>query len=234
MLSAAGATVEAWQPPPVGAAMAIWLGCLTADRGRGMKRLVRGQKVDKRAATFLGLSAMPAWLRAIVSPVLETIGQRSMGTSLRFFARGDVASYWQASEALIDYEQAFRHALDQASLDLVLCPAYGVPAVRHGAANDMPVAGAYSLLAPVLGYPSGVVPVTRVREDEESDRVPSRDRVIMTACAAEAGSRGLPVGVQLIGKPWREPVVLRAMQAIEQAAQALPDYPRTPVAVSGR
>jgi fatty acid amide hydrolase len=56
----------------------------------------------------------------------------------------------------------------------------------------------------------------------------------MAARAAEEGSCGLPVGVQLIGRPWQEHVVLAAMQAIERAAQAEPDYPRTPVAVSGR
>ena len=71
MLAAAGATIVPWQPPPVAIALAIWLGCMSADGGRGMKRLVRGEEVDKRAALFLSLSAMPQALRSIVAPLLE-------------------------------------------------------------------------------------------------------------------------------------------------------------------
>jgi hypothetical protein len=55
-------------------------------------------------------------------------------------------------------------------VDLILMPAYAVPAVRHKATINMPFAGTYALLSPILGYPAGVVPVTRVRADEESGR----------------------------------------------------------------
>ena len=119
-------------------------------------------------------------------------------------------------------------------IDLLLCPAYGVPAVHHGASADLPVAGAYSLLAPVLGFPAGVVPVTRVRAGEETDRPQTRDRVEGTARRAEQGSAGLPVGVQLIARPWQEHVALAAMAAIERAARTQPDYPNTPARVTGR
>jgi fatty acid amide hydrolase len=229
ILSAAGARVEKFEPPPVGAALAIWLGCLTADRGRGMKELAHGQKLDKRAAIFLKLSAMPARVRAIVGPLLKAMGQQGMGTTLQFFAKGDVHSYWKSVEAALDYEQAFRRQMR--ALDVVLCPAYGVPAVRHGASADMPVAGAYSLLAPVLGYPAGVVPVTRVRPGEESDRPASRDKVQQAALASERGSAGLPAAVQVIARPWQEHVALAAMRAIEKGARSRPDYPSTPVSI---
>jgi fatty acid amide hydrolase len=233
MLAAAGATIVPWQPPPVATALAIWLGCMSADGGRGMKRLVRGEKVDKRAALFLSLSAMPQALRSIVAPLLELFGQPRMGGTLRLFAPGDAGRYWRMAEAAVDYRHAFHDAMKgSGAIDLVLCPAYGVPAVHHGASADLPVAGAYSLLAPVLGFPAGVVPVTRVRADEESDRPQTRDRVERTARRAEQGSAGLPVGVQLIARPWQEHVALAAMAAVERAARAQPDYPHTPATVT--
>ncbi|HEX9329486.1 MAG TPA: amidase family protein, partial [Reyranella sp.] len=238
MLAAAGATIVPWQPPPVATAMAIWLGCMSADGGRGMKQLVRGEKVDKRAALFLSLSAMPQVLRSIVAPLLEFFGQPRLGGSLRLFAPGDAGHYWRMVEAAIDYRRDFHDAMDRGqgdgAIDLVLCPAYGVPAVPHGASADLPVAGAYSLLAPVLGFPSGVVPVTRVRAGEETDRPQTRDRVERTARRAEQGSAGLPVGVQLIARPWQEHVALAAMAAVERAARAQPDYPHTPAKVTDR
>jgi Asp-tRNA(Asn)/Glu-tRNA(Gln) amidotransferase A subunit family amidase len=48
----------------------------------------------------------------------------------------------------------------------------------------------------------------------------------------ERNSAGLPIGVQLIARPWREDVALAAMQAIETAASGCSEYPRTPVDVA--
>jgi fatty acid amide hydrolase len=85
--------------------------------------------------------------------------------------------------------------------------------------------GAYAPLANVSGFPAGVVPVTRVRADEESDRPASRDQVDKVARETERGSTGLPIAVQAIGRPWRDDVVLAAMARIEAGAMKRPDYP---------
>ena len=45
---------------------------------------------------------------------------------------------------------------------------------------------------------------------------------------ADRNSAGLPVGVQLMGRPWRGDVVLAAMRVIEQAARKTADFPVTP------
>jgi Asp-tRNA(Asn)/Glu-tRNA(Gln) amidotransferase A subunit family amidase len=71
----------------------------------------------------------------------------------------------------------------------------------------------------LLGYPTGVVPFTEVRPDEESARPLSGDPMERIARATEEGSAGLPVGVQVIARPWREHVVLAAMAALEQARE---------------
>lgn len=228
LLAEVGAEVVPWQPPPLATAMALWLGCVTADRGRGLKRLVRGQKVDKRAALFLALAGMPMAVRATVAPLLELLGQRNMASTLRSFAPGDADHYCRMVEAAIDYRSAFLDGMTEHGLDAVLCPPYGVPAVPHGSAMDMPVAGAYSLLAPVLGLPAGTVPVGRVRADEETRRPLTGDRVERAARQAEEGSAGLPVGVQVIARPWEEHVALAIMHTIEQGARQSADYPSNP------
>ena len=131
----------------------------------------------------------------------------------------------------MDFQGRFREALDRAPggpIDLILMPAYAVPAVPHKATINMPFAGSYALLSPVLGYPAGVVPVTRVRPDEESGRKRSFDVVERTAFATDRGSAGLPIGVQLMGRPWRDDVVLAAMRVIEQAARKRSDFPASP------
>jgi fatty acid amide hydrolase len=68
-----------------------------------------------------------------------------------------------------------------------------------------------------------------VREAEELDRPPSRDLVERTAREVEEGSAGLPVGVQVLARHWREDQVLAVMGALEEDFRTRPDYPVTPV-----
>jgi fatty acid amide hydrolase len=76
--------------------------------------------------------------------------------------------------------------------------------------------------------PAGVVSVTRVRPGEESDRLPSTQLSEQTASKVEQGSVGLPVGVQVAARHWREDIVLVVMAAIEEHFQLQPDYPVHP------
>ena len=84
---------------------------------------------------------------------------------------------------------------------LILAPVSATPAFRHGAeridasGRSMSVfhSCSYSQIANVFGLPAAVVPLARTRE-------------------------GLPVGVQLMGRPFEESAVLRAAAAIEKAA----------------
>ena len=231
MLKAAGAQIVPVALPSSLEAMGLWLACVTADRGAGMRATARGGKIDGRAGLMLRLSGMPPALRRLVAGLLSAIGQKGLAGNMRAFASGSVLDYWRAVEAQMDFRARYAAALDAPAggkVDLVLMPAYGVPAVRHGASANMPVAGSYSLLSPVLGYPAGVVPVTRVRAGEETGRAKVSDVVHKTAWEADQGSVGLPVGVQLMGRPWRDDVVLAAMRVIEQAARRGRDFPVTP------
>ena len=101
----------------------------------------------------------------------------------------------------------------------------------HGATRDLGIAGACFALENLLGHPAGVVPVTRVRADEAVPRPASRDWAERAAARCEAGSAGLPVGVRVAARPWREAVALAALGAIEAAVRARGDGFRRPPAV---
>jgi fatty acid amide hydrolase len=68
-----------------------------------------------------------------------------------------------------------------------------------------------------------------VRKDEET-RPASGSRLAKMAAAIDQDSAGLPVGVQLVGRPFEEHTVLAAMIQLEELARARPDFPRTPIA----
>ena len=91
------------------------------------------------------------------------------------------------------------------------------PLCSTGTAARLVAAASPCLLANLVDLTAGVVPVTRVRGDEQSGRAFSFDRVLRTAIQTDIDSIGLPVGVQVIGLNGEpaERTVLDLMAAIE-------------------
>jgi fatty acid amide hydrolase len=117
-------------------------------------------------------------------------------------------------------------------LDVLICPPHATPALPHGASGDFALAGSPSMLWNLCQFPAGVVPVTRVQPDEARRRQP-RDRLERRAAEVDRRSAGLPVGVQVVGYPYQEHVVLAAMIAIEDGLAGEADWPATPHASAG-
>ena len=77
--------------------------------------------------------------------------------------------------------------------DAILCPPCAMDALPHGAtdASDTYSAFSYTFAYNMTGWPAAVV-------------------------RAGTSGRGLPLGVQVVGRPWREDVVLALAAAIER------------------
>ncbi len=228
MLRNCGAQVTAWSPPDVSHAADLYFGILGADGARGFKQALGRDKRDPRIASleFMGGRSRPTL--AVIGGLLKLLGQQGMAGSIRSFGHHDTHHYWQLVEAQMEYQRRFLDALDHSDggpFDVILCPGCALPALTHGASRDVLTTGGYTILYNLLGYPAGVVPFTRVRPGEEVGRAPSRDMVEKTARKVELGSAGLPVGVQVVARPWREHVALAAMRAIEEIASTHEDYP---------
>lgn len=231
MLAGRGAQVLEWRPPDVLQAVDIYYGVLSSDGGATLGGVLRDSQKDPRIAQLLTLASAPAPMLASVRGLLRATGQRRTLEVARNFGQRRTADYWRLVEAQMAYQQRFLDALDRddgGPFDVIICPACAVPAIPHGSSKNLMTAGGYEILYNLLGYPAGVTPVTRVHAGEESPRKRSRDRVEMAARAAESGSAGLPVGVQVVARPWREHVALAAMRAIEEDARKRDDFPTSP------
>ena len=194
--------------------VSLYFGLLSADGTADAVRLLGESVRDSRIARLLALGKTPSWLRAIARPILVAFGQHRtaelVGSIGRRFNRRVLAALGGAGGVC----RAFLREMAAARLDALLCPPHALPALRHGSTRHLAVAASYCFFANVLGVPAGVVPVTRVRAGEESDRSDSRDVVDREAREVERDSAGLPVGVQVSGRPWREDVVLAVMGAL--------------------
>jgi len=228
MLRARGAAVVDLAWDAIARAPAIFNRLLIADRFAGMTRTLGRDPRDPRVRRLELMARTGPRGRAALGLALRLSGRRKAAAEVAACDVYDADGYWRSCEEQLDYQARALAALDAQALDLVLSPPTAFPALRHGATAEVGICGAYACLYNVLGWPAGVVPVTRVRPDEETATARGRDPYDRTAAATERGSAGLPIAVQLAARPHREAVVLAAMAAVEAAARARPDFPAAP------
>jgi fatty acid amide hydrolase len=197
------------------AAAWLHLAILSADGGGDIRRLFAGERPIRAVGRLLRLAGMPRWLRPAVARAARLLGRRIEAEGLLATGPRDEAG----RAALLDARATLLVRLAEAvkGCDALVCPVSALPALRHGTAARLVLAAAPCFLANLCDLAAGAVPVTTVRPDEEAGRIASWDPVLRAAAATDRGSRGLPVGVQVIAPPGGdEATVLEVMRLIEQ------------------
>jgi fatty acid amide hydrolase len=225
-LRAQNTQVDTFTPPDVSEAVGLYISILSADGGAALKHaLVNDQPVQALKGTLQGATLQNA-LRPLLSNIMEVRGQNNLAFLIRNTGRCSAEAYWKLVEARNRYRARFLEALDQGQFDAIICPPVALPAMLHTSSEHLfaAIAG-YAALYNLLGMPAGVIAASRVQSDEESNRKVSKDMADITALEVEQGSAGLPVGVQIVARHWREDIVLAVMATLEEHFRPLPTYP---------
>lgn len=225
-LEARGATIVPLEPPKTLELLKSYFAIASADGGRDFRRMLKGSKLDPEVARLVRLAALPRWSRPLIAMLaLAPFGKQKMSALFQASGPRSADSLWQITyQAAQQVSQVFQ-TWDHANVDVILCPTHATPALLRDCAVDMMPAASYSVLMNLLGVPCGNVPATRVRPDETSNRSGKLDASERLAAKVEQDSAGLPVGVQVAGRFWRENQVLDVMEALESHYKTLPDYP---------
>lgn len=228
-LRASGVAVDAWTPPPLIQAQEIFFHLLSSDRGAEIRRQLLGSPVDPRIARLRFFAARGRRFNTVMAALLRAFGQIGAADMLSCFGHGDTDHYWRTVMRQQSFEERFRNMLRADGFDAVLMPAFATPAYRHGQAINLGVAGTYASLWNVLGWPAGIVPITRIRAEETPTRAATGDRAVRAAIECERDATGLPVAVQIAAPLWQESRVLALMHALEARVRGRPDFPLTPI-----
>ncbi|MCA9215344.1 MAG: hypothetical protein KDB27_19900 [Planctomycetales bacterium] len=224
-LESAGAAVVEFAAPDFGEVVDLYMGLMSSDGGVGLRRLARGSEVNAGLKQLFRIGSIPRSVRPLISTALRISGQHRMARLLSNTGGRSAAEFWRLSSARNDCEAMFLHEMNAKQLDAIIFPPYALPAIRHGTATDLLMAGCYAYITNLVGLPAGVIGVTRVRPSEESDRAVTRELADRLARQAEEGSAGLPVGVQIAARHWREDVVLAIMAELEGQFCQRADFP---------
>ncbi|HTU58503.1 MAG TPA: amidase family protein [Polyangiales bacterium] len=192
----------------------LFLRILSCEKLAHIRRSLGGSRMDLGIQQMVQVAGAPSWL---IASILRLSGRKKALQQVRSFGDGSADQYFQAAEQLEALRAQALAAMSGA--DIVLSPAMPLPALRHGATQELSTLGSYTTYWNALGWPAGVVPITTVRADEESDRPASRDPFERTARETERGSAGLPIAVQIAAAPHQDHIALAALRALEQASQ---------------
>jgi fatty acid amide hydrolase len=227
-LVARGCEVHPFRPPDVRGLLADYLGALSADGGVAIRAALAGGQVDPVLEPLRRMAQVPAGVRRVASRAALALGQVNAALLLDALGERSVGELWQITARLRSRRDDLVELMNREGIEALLCPAYATPAVPHGATRGFTLASSYSILFNAVPLPAGVVPVTRVR-GAEARRVADRDRLTVLAARVDEKSAGLPVGVQVVARAWKDHVVLALMGAIEAEVSTDAEFPRTPV-----
>lgn len=231
-LRAAGVTVVDFQPPDGWALVDQYFGAISADGTATAKARVGDQPPTVQLKTLFLLARLPAFARLLVASALEARGDKRVARMLRALGQKSVQQLWAIQAARAALQEQELAAWQGLGLDLVLCPPTVTPAALLDRTGDWSLGAWPTMRYNILDLPAGVAPVSTVREDEQQLPVP-QDSLDRRAAEFLEGSAGLPVAVQVVGKPWQEGLVLAAMAAIERGVRDRPGFPRLPVTPRG-
>lgn len=227
VLRNAGLQVVPFNVPNPFHAIELYISLLGADGGKWLKKSLKGDKPISDISSFLKNASFPKVLRPIFSSLLNMMGQKTISQFIRLGGSLNVSDYWKYTGRRSMYRQTFINEMDKANVDILIAPPYSLPApiINSNSSGVGTIASLESALFNLTGMPAGVVPVTRVKKEEESQRPNSKDIVECGAQLHERNSAGLPVGVQIIGRHWEEKQVLSIMALLEAAFKDKEDYP---------
>jgi len=147
--------------------------------------------------------------------MLNLIGQKRIAELARPELTG--VELMEESVFSLQFKEKFIDEMKELNLDALVCPTMPIPApVSALESRTTLFTITYCALFSYLCFPSGSVPVTRVRSDEEEYTSSIRDLITKDINANMKGSAGMPLAVQIVSYPFREERVLNLMKQVEE------------------
>lgn len=195
-LEGRGAEIREVSLPATRYAIPTYYIIATAEASSNLARF-DGVRYGARPSGAASLPELYERTRALFGP--EVKRRIMLGTYVLSAGYYD-AYYGRAQRIRSLIAEDFRNVFDS-GVDALLTPTTPTPAFRVGERTDDPyemyLSDVFTVTANLAGVPALSVPVARVG--------------------------GLPVGAQLIGRPWGEPTIVRIARALEQEFGDLPE-----------
>jgi fatty acid amide hydrolase len=208
----------------------LWLAALAADGGRTLDKALAGEAISPQLKPSRRLLELPAALRHAAGALAARLGEKRIARLLTTLGEKTVDEVWALTQRRTELRlREFDRWRDE-GIDALICPPHVVPALGHRQSGDFVMSVGAEFRWTLLNFPAGVCPVTTATSDEVGHHPQRADRVERKVAKIDAASAGLPVGVQVVARPFDEHILLAVMQAIDDGVRGDDGYPATPIA----
>jgi len=217
-VSGAGCEIVYFRPPNLEVISHYFFDHMLADAGANSLPMWKNEILDQAIEVNNLVYKIPLWIRRnIIGPLLRLLSPIMSDVSSRGLTHSK-----DLSISLRKLDEIIHEILttwQNQNIDVVIAPGFAFPAppVKHPA--RLVPAVAYTAAYNVVNFPAGTVPVTRVTSEDEiamKDYPRGKDLLFQLVYeGAKKNTVGLPLGVQIIGRPYQEELVLHVMQLLE-------------------
>ncbi|KAA0188213.1 Fatty-acid amide hydrolase 1 [Fasciolopsis buskii] len=213
----------------------------TPDPFRAMQLSLRAMSVDGGSSTGISLAWEPlskhtsvmkiaSLIPSYCLPLFDKLTRHIVGPpmALGYYVRGfqKPSDAVQLASEIVAYRSQYAKAWAEAGpLDALICPVsiYPAPSIDMPAYFEIP-SFIYTVLYNLVDYPAGSVPIDHVNQQdiEEANRAMEEAKKRKEGCYEslfryQSDTLGLPLGVQVVSKPFQEELVLRVMRELEHS-----------------
>lgn len=165
---------------------------------------------------------VPQWLKLLLSKLLALVGQPRLSDVLFAMIPLRADEIFKKANEQLAAKRYFLQLLQDLGVTHLVSPGLACPAPHHGKSADILLNYAYTTLFNLFGLPTGVLPITKVRPDEQRYESRYNDDMTKQAKKCMEGSAGLPVGVQVTTFPFKDEACLALMSRIESLMSLKP------------
>lgn len=191
---------------------------LFSDGGHKLLQNFKGDFVDPCLSFLVLILKLPNWLKGLLSFLLKPVLPR-VATFCSSIQSRSAGKLWELHHAFEMYRSSVITQWKAQELDVLLTPMLG-PAPDLKGPSKASAAISYTVLYNCLDFPSGVVPVTKVTDEDEAQMDHFQgyfgdiwDKELKKVMR---NGVGLPVAVQCVALPWQEELCLRFMREVER------------------
>jgi fatty acid amide hydrolase len=187
---------------------------LIRELARG--KLPLGEPLIHDFTQFRRMHKIPKFLLGFVSGVFKKFGLERQRFFLEALKLSNEVNDSFILETRVQYAKEVIDRMEKLGVSSIISFGLATPAILHESFDNSAIQSIYTTIYNYFNFPVGVVPITKVREDEQD--YPSKFNDVFSKSLKEImkNSAGLPVGVQIASFPWREETCIKLMKIIEK------------------
>jgi len=221
LLRGDGHQVIPWTPPDLKQIHEVFCHFLLADKGFHFLRTMKNEEIDKAIEVNAMNYKTPVKLKRIMSFFFQLFSKKL--AFLWSAGKEKSQELWVLNAAKDKLIYQLTQAWEASNIDILLCPAFPIPAISPSLCSRLLPAASYTCVYNLVGCPAGIVPVSKESESDQaalSSYPVSTDLLHRVAKNATAGALGCPLGVQVVGRHYKDELVIHAMGEVERLSRA--------------